>query len=136
MLRLFLELSSYLSILCVFVGDTLLLDYSQICLFIILVHIIQINARATYGLSYGGTSPHIFLQDRNVSSTADALIVMNNNFNGQPSDVKDWKLYLPKAYHPLLLQQHREILRKAKRGVSSTSPVSHKGKNSICSSLV
>ncbi|XP_028795773.1 uncharacterized protein LOC114751284 [Neltuma alba] len=86
-----------------------------------MVQLDVINARATYGLSFGGTSPHIFLLDRNGPSTTK--IVGNNNSGEQFPSIREWKLYLPKAYHPLLLQQHREILRKAKRDVSHAGPV-------------
>lgn len=134
-LPLSLEFSSYLTILCVLIGDTLP-DYYHISLFNYLVPIVQINARATYSLSFGGTSPHMFLLDRSGSSTADVHIVGNNNFNGQFPNIREWKLYLPKAYHPLLLQQHRENLRKAKKDVSHASPVSHKGQKHTYSSLV
>lgn len=85
---------------------------------------LQINARATYGLSFGGTSPDIFSLDRNSSSTRK---IVGNNFDEHHSNIREWKLYLPKAHHPLLLQQHREILRKAKRDASYASPVSRKG---------
>ena len=84
----------------------------------------QINARATYSLSFGGTSPHIFLPDRsNDSSIVEANSLGDKNSNGQFSNKREWTLYLPKAYHPLLLQRHRENLRKAKKGVSHASPV-------------
>jgi hypothetical protein len=36
---------------------------------------------------------------------------------------KAWKLYLPNAYHPLLLQQHQENLDCAKRDVASATAV-------------
>ncbi|KAK4273808.1 hypothetical protein QN277_017134 [Acacia crassicarpa] len=86
-----------------------------------MVQLDVINARATYGLSFGGTSPEIFLPDRNDSSTTK--IVGNSNFDEQYPNIREWKLYLPNAHHPLLLQQHREILRKAKRDVSHADPV-------------
>ncbi|XP_015932174.1 uncharacterized protein LOC107458479 [Arachis duranensis] len=75
-----------------------------------LVHLDVINARATYGLSFGGSSPNMFLPDFNSSSKSEG-----NN--------KEWTLYLPKAYHPLLLQRHKENLQKAKKDVNVSSSV-------------
>ncbi|KAL4299995.1 hypothetical protein HN51_050632 [Arachis hypogaea] len=73
-----------------------------------LVHLDVINARATYGLSFGGSSPNMFLPDFNSPSKSEG-----NN--------KEWTLYLPKAYHPLLLQRHKENLQKAKKDVNVSS---------------
>lgn len=70
----------------------------------------QINARATYSISYGGTYPELFSPDE--SSVASQL-----------AQVK-WKLYLPKAYHPLLLQQYRQNMHKALKDVSDATAVS------------
>ena len=70
----------------------------------------QINARATYSISFGGTYPDLFSsEDPSVAS--------------QLSEVK-WKLYLPKAYHPILLQQHREKMHKAMKDVGDARAVS------------
>lgn len=77
------------------------------------VHIMQINARATYGLSFGGSSPHIFLPDRYGSSTAESFSTRKDSSNGLLPNNTEWTLYLPKAYHPLLLQSHRENSQKA-----------------------
>lgn len=91
-----------------------------------MVHIVQINARATYGLSFGGSSPHIFLADGSSSSTVESLLSKNDNSNGPLPINREWTLYLPKTYHPLLLQNHRENLRKAKEDVNlATSVKSH-----------
>ncbi|TKY56408.1 Endonuclease MutS2 [Spatholobus suberectus] len=83
-----------------------------------LVQLDVINARATYGLSFGGSSPHIFLPDRSSSSTAETFLPTNENSYAPLPNKKEWKLYLPKAYHPLLLQRHRENLQKAKKDVN------------------
>ncbi|XP_027369144.1 uncharacterized protein LOC113874979 [Abrus precatorius] len=87
-----------------------------------LIQLDVINARATYGLSFGGSSPHIFLPDRNNSSTVEFL-TRNDKSYGQLPNNKEWKLYLPKAYHPLLLQRHREHLKKAKKNVNLATSV-------------
>ncbi|XP_014504858.1 uncharacterized protein LOC106764929 [Vigna radiata var. radiata] len=83
-----------------------------------LVQLDVINARATYGLSFGGSSPHIFLPDRSGSSTTDAFSRRNENSYGPLPKKREWKLYLLKAYHPLLLHRHRENLRKTKKDVN------------------
>ncbi|KAK7361865.1 hypothetical protein VNO77_03953 [Canavalia gladiata] len=83
-----------------------------------LIQLDVINARATYGLSFGGSSPHIFLSDRNGSSSTIGTLTKNDKSYGPLPSNKEWKLYLPKAYHPLLLQRHRENLQKAKRDVN------------------
>lgn len=82
----------------------------------------QINARATYGLSFGGSNPNIFLPDRNNSSTAESL-TRNDTLNGPLPDNREWILYLPKAYHPLLLQSHRANLKKVKEDVNIATSV-------------
>lgn len=86
------------------------------------VDIMQINARATYGLSFGGSSPHIFPPDRNSSSAAESLTRNDNSYEPLPNN-REWTLYLRKAYHPLLLQRHRENLKKAKKDVNLATSV-------------
>ncbi|KAL5128937.1 Endonuclease MutS2 [Glycine soja] len=80
-----------------------------------LVELDVINARATYGLSFGWSSPHIFLPDRGSSSTAEAFLPRKENPYGPLPSKREWMLYLLKAYPPLLLQRHKEKLRKAKK---------------------
>jgi len=87
---------------------------------------LQINARATYGLSFGGSSPHIFLPDRSGSSTTDAFSRRNANSYGSLPKKREWKLYLLKAYHPLLLHRHRENLRKTKKDANLATSVKSK----------
>lgn len=88
-----------------------------------LVQLDVINARATYGLSFGGSNPNIFLPDRNSSSTAESL-TRNDTLNGPLPENREWILYLPKAYHPLLLQSHRANLKKVKEDVNIATSVS------------
>lgn len=38
---------------------------------------------------------------------------------------KKWTVYLPKAYHPLLLQKHQQALQKAMKDVKNANAVSH-----------
>lgn len=40
-----------------------------------------------------------------------------------PTQMK-WNLYLPKAFHPLLLQQHRQNMQKATKDVNDAKAVS------------
>ncbi|KAE9605977.1 putative DNA mismatch repair protein MutS [Lupinus albus] len=87
-----------------------------------MVQLDVINARATYGLSFGGSSPHIFLPDRDSSSTAEAS-TRNDNYSGPLPNNRDWTLYLPKAYHPLLLQRHKENVKKRKNDVNLSTSV-------------
>nr|GEZ55440.1 DNA mismatch repair protein MutS, core [Tanacetum cinerariifolium] len=73
-------------------------------LFNTIIRLDMISARATYSISFGGTYPDLFSsEDPSVAS--------------QLSEVK-WKLHLPKAYHPILLRQHREKMHKAMKDVS------------------
>ncbi|KAM7499852.1 hypothetical protein LguiA_024266 [Lonicera macranthoides] len=80
-----------------------------------------INARAKYSLSFGGTYPDLFLPEDNDSClTAEALSGEKTSTASHPTQSK-WKLYLPKVYHPLLLQQHREALQKAMKNVDNAT---------------
>ncbi|PRQ60619.1 putative endonuclease MutS2, P-loop containing nucleoside triphosphate hydrolase [Rosa chinensis] len=74
-----------------------------------------VNARATYGLAYGGTCPNIYLPGGHSSSASDAYISGNKHPQASYSKKSGWVLYLPKAHHPLLLQQHRQNLKKARK---------------------
>ncbi|XP_076941882.1 uncharacterized protein LOC143611573 [Bidens hawaiensis] len=74
-------------------------------LFNAIIQLDVINARATYSISFGGTYPYLNLSSEESSSV---------------EQVK-WKLYLPKAYHPLLLQQHRQNMHKAMKDVSDAT---------------
>ncbi|GMN44264.1 hypothetical protein TIFTF001_013457 [Ficus carica] len=82
-----------------------------------------VNARATYGLSYGGSCPKIFLPRENNNVTASIYLSENKVSNTSLSNKKEWVLLMPKAYHPLLLQQHRQNLRKAKKDSKNASVV-------------
>ncbi|PSS04520.1 Endonuclease [Actinidia chinensis var. chinensis] len=80
-----------------------------------------INARATYSLSFGGTCPDLFLLEAIDGGTAiDALRGIENSAPSYLTERK-WTIYIPKAYHPLLLQQHRKNLQKAMKDVSNAT---------------
>ncbi|XP_071929480.1 uncharacterized protein [Coffea arabica] len=77
-----------------------------------------INARARYSLSFGGSFPDIFLpQAEDGCLPAAVLSKATTSVVSHPTQ-KNWTLYLPKAYHPLLIQQHRQTLMKAKKDVN------------------
>ncbi|XP_039022681.1 endonuclease MutS2 isoform X2 [Hibiscus syriacus] len=81
----------------------------------------MIYARATYSLSYGGTYPNIFLpEDINEPLTAESD--RSKDKTSQPPDPKkEWIFYLHRAYHPLLLQQHRQKLSTARKNVRNAA---------------
>ncbi|XP_030512734.1 endonuclease MutS2 isoform X2 [Rhodamnia argentea] len=90
---------------------------------ILLNSIIQldtINARATYSLSYGGTCPDLLLLEEK-SRMLDTETSLSENKISKSSNSGEWTLFLPKAYHPLLVQQHRLNLRKARKNLSSAA---------------
>lgn len=84
----------------------------------------QINARATYGLSYGGTCPDLFLFE-NKSEPIVAEAASSDKDSSKASDLREWRLFLPKAHHPLLLQQHRQNLENAKKDAFKAAAVSY-----------
>ncbi|XP_065861465.1 uncharacterized protein [Euphorbia lathyris] len=76
----------------------------------------KINARATYSLAFGGASPDLYLpQDMDVPFPSEASF---------PSKREEWLLYMPKAYHPLLLEKHRQNLQKMRKNASNATTVS------------
>ncbi|KAK6926114.1 MutS2 and Smr-associated SH3 domain [Dillenia turbinata] len=82
-----------------------------------LVQLDMVHARASYGLSFGGASPALLFFEKKGKSSTDEFS-SSGNVASQLSK-REWTLYLPKVYHPLLLMQHRENLRKAKKDVSN-----------------
>ncbi|XP_048496787.1 uncharacterized protein LOC104888114 isoform X3 [Beta vulgaris subsp. vulgaris] len=74
-----------------------------------------VNARASYSLSLGGSYPELLvLDDKNTPLSTEDLRLENS-----VKTKKQWRLCLPKAYHPLLLQRHRHNLREAKKDVAN-----------------
>ncbi|KAE8661984.1 hypothetical protein F3Y22_tig00113721pilonHSYRG00041 [Hibiscus syriacus] len=81
----------------------------------------MIYARATYSLSYGRTYPNIFLpEDINGPLTAESYRSKDKTSQA-PNPKKEWIFYLPRAYHPLLLQQHRQKLSTARKNVRNAA---------------
>lgn len=60
-------------------------------------------------------------QEKDRSLTADALPDNNKTLMTSQHSQGKWTLYLPKAYHPLLLQQHRHDLRNAMKDVNNAN---------------
>ncbi|KAL3846088.1 hypothetical protein ACJIZ3_003491 [Penstemon smallii] len=90
-------------------------------LFNITIQIDVINARARYSLSFEGACPDLFLpQDKDGNLNAETLAETKISISSQLTR-RRWTLYLPKAYHPLLLQQHRHNLQMAMKDLSNAN---------------
>ncbi|KAJ0246224.1 DNA mismatch repair protein MutS [Hirschfeldia incana] len=80
-----------------------------------------INARATYSRAYGGAHPDIYLPPEDgvdSESLSNEEQSPENNLSGEESlPRKEWLLYLPRCYHPLLLHQHKKRIRKTQEAV-------------------
>lgn len=48
------------------------------------------------------------------------------------SSEREWTIYLPKAYHPLLLQQHKQKTQQAWKDLESANTVSYTGTEICC----
>ncbi|EYU45307.1 hypothetical protein MIMGU_mgv1a005150mg [Erythranthe guttata] len=81
-------------------------------LFNSMIQMDTINARARYSLSFEGAWPELYLPQDIDSIKADTSAEDKISSLSQLNQ-KKWNLYLPKAYHPLLLQQHRHNLERA-----------------------
>ncbi|KAL4346278.1 hypothetical protein GQ457_17G023040 [Hibiscus cannabinus] len=81
----------------------------------------MIYARATYSLSYGGTYPNIFLPEDIDGPLAAQSYRSKDKTSQAPNPKKEWIFYLPRAYHPLLLQQHRQKLSTARKNVRNAA---------------
>ncbi|KAI3884208.1 hypothetical protein MKW92_006447 [Papaver armeniacum] len=81
----------------------------------------MVVARAKYSLSFGGALPDlIFMEEKSGCSTVDLHPTGDKTVKdtlSSDSTQRQWTLYLPNAYHPLLLHQHRQNLEKAKKNV-------------------
>ncbi|XP_015069949.1 uncharacterized protein LOC107014530 [Solanum pennellii] len=96
------------------------IDYIE-SIFSMMVRLDVINARARYGLAFGGACPDLFLQQEQDSFVAtDASLDARTSVALHPTR-KKWTMYLPKAYHPLLLQKHQQALQKAIKDVKNAN---------------
>ncbi|KAH6756275.1 DNA mismatch repair protein MutS [Perilla frutescens var. hirtella] len=84
-----------------------------------MIQIDMINARARYSLSFEGACPDLYLPEDN-DSTIHAETPAEEEILSQLTR-KKWTLYLRRAYHPLLLQQHRHSLQMAMMDLSNAN---------------
>ncbi|XP_075502843.1 uncharacterized protein LOC142540493 isoform X5 [Primulina tabacum] len=92
-----------------------------------MIQIDLINARARYSISFDGSFPDLYMPcDENGFIDTETSVedkISKQSFLTQ----KKWTLYLPKAYHPLLLLQHRQNMQKALKDLSNAkSEISRK----------
>ncbi|XP_051138421.1 uncharacterized protein LOC127256451 [Andrographis paniculata] len=90
-------------------------------LFNIMIRIDMINARAKYSLSFGGAYPDLYLLEDKNSNVSHQSAEEDKNPLGSQSSQKKWSLYLPRAYHPLLLQQHRYNVKMTMKDLSNAN---------------
>ncbi|KAJ6672972.1 DNA MISMATCH REPAIR PROTEIN MUTS FAMILY MEMBER [Salix viminalis] len=84
-----------------------------------------INARATYSLFFRGASPRLYLSEElDESFSTETYLSENETSMASFPKEREWLLYMPKAYHPLILQQHRQNVQKAKKEASNAADVS------------
>ncbi|KAE8775721.1 MutS2 protein [Hordeum vulgare] len=81
----------------------------------------KVTARARYSIAYDGTLPDLYLPNIvhgivNAAKDGPAGTTSSSQVTKRP-----WKLFIPNAYHPLLLQQHQENLRRTKKDVASAT---------------
>uniref|UniRef100_A0A804IRQ9 DNA mismatch repair proteins mutS family domain-containing protein n=1 Tax=Musa acuminata subsp. malaccensis TaxID=214687 RepID=A0A804IRQ9_MUSAM len=84
----------------------------------IIIRLDVITARAKYSLAYDGTFPDIYMPNHIGGEPSDSLSqgATTSSASSHPSR-RNWKLYMPKSYHPLLLKRHLEDLHNAKKDV-------------------
>ncbi|XP_028551012.1 uncharacterized protein LOC110093853 isoform X7 [Dendrobium catenatum] len=84
----------------------------------------KVAARAKYSIEYGATYPNIFLPCEMIRSlTVDGDSCLNGTSSKSSffHHQREWKLYLQKAYHPLLLKQYRENLENARKALANAA---------------
>ncbi|KAL6508271.1 hypothetical protein OROHE_021813 [Orobanche hederae] len=105
------------------------MDYNDIeQVFNSMIQIDMINARARYSLSIEGAHPDLYMpQDKDSTISSETSAEDDISSIPQPTR-KKWSLYLPRAYHPLLLQQHRHSLQIAMKNLSNANARSQEEK--------
>ncbi|RRT44566.1 hypothetical protein B296_00047489 [Ensete ventricosum] len=84
----------------------------------IIIRLDVITARAKYSLAYDGTFPDIYMPSHIGGEPSDSLSQGATTSSASSHlSRSNWKLYMPKSYHPLLLKRHREDLHNAKKDV-------------------
>ncbi|KAJ1294890.1 hypothetical protein BS78_01G180700 [Paspalum vaginatum] len=81
----------------------------------------KVAARAKYSIAYDGAFPDLYLPNFENETVTSATGGPVKETSSAHLPKKAWKLYMPNAYHPLLLQQHQENLHRAKRDVASAT---------------
>ncbi|KAH7664594.1 Endonuclease MutS2 protein [Dioscorea alata] len=82
-----------------------------------------IFARAKFSIAYGGSCPDLFIpgdekqRGINKGKPSNERVSRKALSSGLPQ--KEWKLYMPKAHHPLLIRKHHENLNKARKDVAN-----------------
>ncbi|KAF5208285.1 Endonuclease muts2 [Thalictrum thalictroides] len=87
-----------------------------------IVQLDMITARAKCSLSFGGTFPDLLLtenKDAYNGGEYDALGKRTLNDDLSTLTERKWILYLQKTYNPILLQQHQQNLKKARKNVKN-----------------
>ncbi|OEL31123.1 Endonuclease MutS2 [Dichanthelium oligosanthes] len=81
----------------------------------------KVTSRAKYSIAYDGTFPDLYLPNFENETVTSATGFSAQETSSAYPPKKSWKLYMPNAYHPLLLQQHQENVNRAKRDVASAT---------------
>ncbi|CAM8989923.1 unnamed protein product [Rhodiola kirilowii] len=87
-----------------------------------IVKLDMINARALHSLTFGGSCPDLILpRGSNVSDTAEGQLSRDNGPLKSSSVKRNWTLFLPKAFHPLMVQKHHQNLKDAKKNLNNAN---------------
>nr|CAD1844462.1 unnamed protein product [Ananas comosus var. bracteatus] len=82
-----------------------------------------VTARAKYGIAYNGTFPDLYMP-RDNDELPKRDFYPGKTFGITPFThlpQRSWKLYMPKAHHPLLLHRHHENLHHARKEVGNAT---------------
>uniref|UniRef100_A0A0E0M9J8 DNA mismatch repair proteins mutS family domain-containing protein n=1 Tax=Oryza punctata TaxID=4537 RepID=A0A0E0M9J8_ORYPU len=102
--------------------DKILLELDNIQILLqATVELDKVAARAKYSIAYDGTYPDLYLPNFVNGTVSTATGGSISTTSSAHLSKKAWKLYMPNAYHPLLLQQHQENLHRAKKDVASAT---------------
>uniref|UniRef100_A0A0D3HFH8 DNA mismatch repair proteins mutS family domain-containing protein n=1 Tax=Oryza barthii TaxID=65489 RepID=A0A0D3HFH8_9ORYZ len=102
--------------------DKILLELDNIRILLqATVELDKVAARAKYSIAYDGTYPDLYLPNFVNGTVSTATGGSISTISSAHLSKKSWKLCMPNAYHPLLLQQHQENLHRAKKDVASAT---------------
>uniref|UniRef100_A0A0E0EZS1 DNA mismatch repair proteins mutS family domain-containing protein n=1 Tax=Oryza meridionalis TaxID=40149 RepID=A0A0E0EZS1_9ORYZ len=102
--------------------DKILLELDNIQILLqATVELDKVAARAKYSIAYDGTYPDLYLPNLVNGTVSTATGGSISTTSSAHLSKKAWKLCMPNAYHPLLLQQHQENLHRAKKDVASAT---------------